>query len=153
VALIRRVLRRCRSESGAELIELALVIPILLLVCAAIVDFGFLFRSWETAVNAAREGARVGSLPGYGDADVEARVDLYMAAAGIDSGDYSTTVTDESLTAGTFTMAARSVTVTVTHNFFILGGIQTIFGGSLGSVDVAARAVMRTEAQAAAAGP
>lgn len=146
---LRRLLRRWRSESGAELIELALVIPILLLIVAAIVDFGFLFRSWETAVNAAREGARVGSLPGYADADVEARVAVYMSAAGIDSGTYTTVVTPETITAGSFTMSARSVTVTVTHDFIILSGIQTFFGGSTGSVDVAARAVMRTEAQAA----
>ena len=149
MALSGRLLRRWRSESGAELIELALVIPILLLVCAAIVDFGFLFRSWETGVNAAREGARVGSLPGYGDADVLARIDLYMAAAGIDPAAYTREVTPETITAGAFTMSARSVTVTVTHDFVILSPIQTFWGGSVGSVDVTARAVMRTEAQAA----
>ena len=51
--------RRRRSDSGAELIELAIVLPILLIVVAGIVDFGFLFRRYEAITNAAREGARV----------------------------------------------------------------------------------------------
>ena len=145
---MRAARRRWRTESGSELIELALVIPILLLVCAAIVDFGFLFRSWETVTNAAREGARVGSLPNYQDNDVIDRVELYMAAAGIPQT-VVTNVSAETLVTGAGTMTVRAVTVRMTHDFVILSGFQDFFGGGFGSVDVAARAVMRTESQAA----
>ncbi len=143
---MRAARRRWRTESGAELIELALVIPILLLVCAAIVDFGFLFRSWETVTNAAREGARVGSLPSYQAADVVARVDLYMAAAGLPPP--VTVVTDQTIVTGAGTMTVRAVRVSMPHDFFILRGFQAFFGPGLGTVDIAARAVMRTETQA-----
>jgi prepilin peptidase CpaA len=39
--------RRFRSERGAELIEMMLVTPILLLIFAAIFDFAVMFRGWE----------------------------------------------------------------------------------------------------------
>ena len=65
MAAIRRLFRRLRDQSGAELIEMAIVTPILLMILAGIFDFGFLFRGWEVVTNAAREGARVGVLPSY----------------------------------------------------------------------------------------
>ena len=63
--MVKRLLRRRRSERGAELIELALVLPILLLVFAAIVDFALMFQRFLVVSNAAREGARFAVLPGY----------------------------------------------------------------------------------------
>jgi hypothetical protein len=50
--------RRLACEKGAELIEFALVFPLLLLVMFGIMDFGLLFQRYETVTNAAREGAR-----------------------------------------------------------------------------------------------
>ena len=144
---MRSARRRWRTDSGAELIELALAIPILLMVCAAIIDFGALFREWETVTNAAREGARVGSLPNYVDADVTDRVDLYMAAAGLPAP--TTTVKSQVLVTTAGSMTVREVTVSLPHDFFILSGFQSFFGGSLGTVNVVSRATMRTETQAA----
>ncbi|MGH7900011.1 MAG: TadE/TadG family type IV pilus assembly protein, partial [Candidatus Binatia bacterium] len=60
-----RLVRRWLSESGAELVEFAFVLPVLLLLIAAIADFAFLFQSYEVATNAVREGARLAVLPGY----------------------------------------------------------------------------------------
>ena len=45
------------ARAGAELIEFAIVAPILLLLIAGIVDFGMMFRTYEAVTNAAREGA------------------------------------------------------------------------------------------------
>ena len=45
--------------------EFALTLPLLLVVIAGIVDFGFVFQRYEVITNAAREGARLASLPGY----------------------------------------------------------------------------------------
>ncbi len=66
--------RRRSPATGAELIEMALVLPILLLLVAGIMDFGFLFLRFEVVTNAAREGARVAVLPGYQVSDVQARL-------------------------------------------------------------------------------
>jgi Flp pilus assembly protein TadG len=74
---------RLRQERGAELIEMALVLPLLLLIVMGIFDFGFMFREMNVVTNAAREGARTGILPDYDDADIDARVQQYMNAAGI----------------------------------------------------------------------
>ena len=48
-----------RSERGAELIELAISLPLLLLVVFGIIDTAFLFRNYLVITNAAREGARI----------------------------------------------------------------------------------------------
>jgi len=75
--------RQLRCDDGAELIEFALVFPLLLLVLFGIIDFGLLFQRYEAVTNAAREGARVAVLPGYAQADVEARATQYLVAAGL----------------------------------------------------------------------
>ncbi len=54
--------RRGRSESGQVLIEFAIVIPLLVLFFAGIVDFGLALNTWNTAQNAAREGARIAAI-------------------------------------------------------------------------------------------
>ena len=51
------------GERGAELVEFALVFPMLLLVMLGIMDFGFLFQRYEVLTAAAREGARSPSSP------------------------------------------------------------------------------------------
>jgi Flp pilus assembly protein TadG len=137
-----------RSERGAELIEFAIVLPLLLFIIAGIVDFGMMFRTYEAVTNAAREGARVGVLPGYDPPDVQARVDAYLAASGL-TGSRTTTVTNVPVAtpAGVFT--ARSVNLQYTYQFVVLGGFAPFFGGNFGSITLNAVSVMRTETQAA----
>jgi Flp pilus assembly protein TadG len=53
---------RGRRERGQSLVEAAVLLPILLLLVAAVVDFGRAFDSYIVLTNAAREGARFGSL-------------------------------------------------------------------------------------------
>ena len=65
--------RLFRSEYGAELVEMAIVTPILLLLVFGIVDFGFMFQRYVVLTNAAVEGARVATLPGYTAADAACR--------------------------------------------------------------------------------
>jgi Flp pilus assembly protein TadG len=142
--------RRWGSERGAELIEFAIVLPILMLLVAGIFDFGMMFRTFEAVTNAAREGARVAVLPGYEqNVDVESRVNAYLNASGLNNAN---TVTSPNITvatsAGTFT--ARQVTVTYNYAFVVLGGVAPLFGGSFGTINLTARSVMRTESQAAA---
>ena len=157
--------RRLRGSRGAELIEMAMVTPILLLIVAGIFDFGMLFRAWEIVTNAAREGARVGVLPAYtNDADVVDRVEQYMAASGITATCSAACPPVGSLcavcvaapivptTAGSF--SARQVTVSSRVQLPSLSVIGRFFGGSFSSIDVASTSVMRAEVQGAPpAGP
>lgn len=49
-------------ERGQSLVETAVVVPILLLLVAAVIDFGRAFDTYIVLTNAAREGARFASL-------------------------------------------------------------------------------------------
>ena len=53
------------QERGAELVEFALALPLLLVVFGGIIDFGLLLQRHQVLSNAAREGARLAVLPGY----------------------------------------------------------------------------------------
>jgi Flp pilus assembly protein TadG len=48
------------AESGQDLVEYALVLPLFLLLMFSTIEFGFLFFQYTMVVNAAREGARSG---------------------------------------------------------------------------------------------
>lgn len=142
-----RPVNRLRSERGAELIEFALVFPLLLLVILGIVDFGFLFQRMEVVTNAAREGARVAVLPGYANADAEARVTDYITAGGLPPAQLGPVdVDDVDITVGADTVPGKRVSVTYFHNYMFLGPMISWFGGSaFTSVPVRGLAVMRDE--------
>jgi len=149
---VLRVGAQRRREQGAELVEFALVLPLLLLVIVGIFDFGFLFRDYGVITNAAREGARIGVLGGYSNPDVQARAASYLTAAGLTAGLATTTVATAPLTIGTdpvsgvaVTVPVVSVTVTYPHTFGLLGPIARLFGGSFGTITLTAVSTMRVE--------
>jgi Flp pilus assembly protein TadG len=144
---VRTTRARWRCEEGSELIEFALVAPVLILLLAGIFDFGMMFRSFEAVTNAAREGARVGVLPGYSNADVQTRVNDYLSVSGL-TGPVTITVSAIPQATGAGTFTARAVQVTYTYQFVVLGPIGSAFGGSFGTIPLTAISVMRTEAQA-----
>jgi Flp pilus assembly protein TadG len=69
-----------RSERGQSLVEFALVLPLLLMVLFAIMDFGRIFQGYVTLANASREGARLAatgcgnSVTYCSDGTIQARV-------------------------------------------------------------------------------
>ena len=73
-----RLSQRVRSQRGAALLEMALTLPLLLLVCVGILEFGRAYQTWQVITNAAREGARIAVLPGMDDTAVRSRVQQYM---------------------------------------------------------------------------
>jgi Flp pilus assembly protein TadG len=157
---------RLRSSRGAQLVEMAIVMPVLLLIIAGIFDFGMLFRSWEVVTNAAREGARIGSLPGYADADVRSRVQQYMQASGVlpaagtcelhsvspgaacPASACSVCVATDVVPTGSANVRVRSVTVRANQTLPSLSWVGAFFGGNFGTVAVGSSSVMRAESQA-----
>jgi Flp pilus assembly protein TadG len=139
-----QVSRRRAGEQGSELVEFALVFPLLLLVVLAIVDFGFLFQRYEVLTNAAREGARVAVLPGYTTADIQARVTSYASAGGLPTTP-TIAITPTTITAGTSTWPATTVNVSFSHQYLFLGPMTAWFGGSLSAVTLTAASTMRNE--------
>jgi Flp pilus assembly protein TadG len=147
--MVTHRVRRGRGERGAELIELALVLPILCLMFAAIVDFGLLFQRWLVVSNAAREGARIAVLPGYTATDVQSRVTDYVRQGTGDST-LSPTATTTPVTIDppgpTPPFPAAQVTVSLTHSYLVIGPVSAMFGGgSWTTITLVARSTMRIE--------
>jgi Flp pilus assembly protein TadG len=144
---LRRFRRRGGDERGAELIELAIVLPILLVVFAAIVDFGFLFQRYEVITNAAREGARIGVLPDYTQADVTDRVRAYLNSSGLNgaSANVSVAYSTQTLSSGE-TVPVVNVIVGYFSNYAVLGPIAGMVGGSgWTSINLRSGSMMRLE--------
>jgi Flp pilus assembly protein TadG len=135
-----------RSERGAELIEMAIVTPILLLLVFGIVDFGFLFQRYVVLTNAAVEGARVATMPGYTSDDAEARVQSYATNGGV-TGTVTAVAAPVSLPgAGGGTWPGMQVTVTHVYTLqYITPIVQLIGGSTAGSVTLTAQSTMRSQ--------
>jgi Flp pilus assembly protein TadG len=63
---LMRYLFRClrKNNRGAALIELAIIIPFLLILVVGIIEFGWIFNGYITFTGAVREGARVAVVNG-----------------------------------------------------------------------------------------
>jgi Flp pilus assembly protein TadG len=139
--------RQRASESGQAVIELALTLPLLLLIVMGILDFGLMFQRYEVVTNAAREGARVGVLPNYTAADVQARAQQYLTSGGLNGSATVNVVVGPSPPFGVSAKTVNQVNVTVqyVHTYLFVGPILNLFGGSLGSVTLQGVSTMRVE--------
>jgi Flp pilus assembly protein TadG len=150
--------RRIRGERGAELIETALTLPLILLVVVGIIEFGFVFQKYEVITNAAREGARVLVLPAFGPADAVTRVNQYLTAAGLNPATpgctncatVPTPVAPVATNLGGSCIWTVTVSVSYPHSSPFFAGIGNYFGKSFGTYTLNASSTMRTEAAAAA---
>ena len=141
------VRRLGRAERGAELIEFALVLPLLLLLVLGIVDFGFLFQRLEVVTNAAREGARIAILPSYGTTDVISRVNSYLLQGGVPTspGNPIVNVSDVPVPVPGGSVSAKQVQVSYYHSYMFLSGLASMFGSSFSSVPLNGVSTMRIE--------
>jgi Flp pilus assembly protein TadG len=131
---------RARREDGAALVETAFVLPIMLLVCVGILEFGRAYQTWQVVTNAAREGARVAILPEYPDDSVTARVKTYLKNGGlpadiVDSADTKVLITATTIpidVAGTNSASAARIVVEYPFEFMVLQPVaQLVVNGSL----------------------
>jgi Flp pilus assembly protein TadG len=135
-----RPLRNARladRQAGAAAVELALVLPILLLLVFGIVDFGRAYNAQISLTQAAREGARARAL-GADAAATTARVQL---AAGF------LPATSVSVGAGTPCPASPTstdvATVTATSTFTFVTPIGALAGFAAGPLTLTGTGVMR----------
>jgi Flp pilus assembly protein TadG len=109
----KRIGKKCR---GLATVEMALVLPLLLLVSLGAIRYGHLFLIAQQITNAARNGARTAIRVGATNTDVTTTVDAYMSAAGIPTGQYTLTLTPGNVSAPPTgsVQAGDSVTVRIT---------------------------------------
>ncbi|MFJ8963442.1 TadE/TadG family type IV pilus assembly protein [Lentzea sp. NPDC102401] len=109
-------------DRGATAVEVALLMPIVLVLVMGIVDFGWAVRAQITLTQAAREGVRVAAL---GQPDPGGRA--VLAATGLDDVDVSV---DACPAGGTPGEDSAEVVVTHTYDFITpVGGLAGLFGG------------------------
>ena len=137
------------------MVELAIILPVLLLILFAIAEMGLLFNRWLTLSNAAREGARLATVyrPNC-DADtvkglVIQRVLDFVEAGSINRDIVTVSFSDSSITDNVCSGSGDQVLVRASMNFDFLyiPGLSEMRGGSIGnsSIPVGHSAVMRNE--------
>ncbi|MCL6560135.1 MAG: pilus assembly protein [Firmicutes bacterium] len=104
--LIRRLIGNAR---GQALVELALVLPILILLVMGAIEFGRVFNSYLLITNASREGARAGIT---GEYDTEIRTRVKTVADSLSLTDSDITITPEQ----SFRTRGVPLTVEVNHS-------------------------------------
>jgi Flp pilus assembly protein TadG len=108
-----------KTDRGAAAVELALVLPVLLLMLFGVIDFGRMLNTQLRLTEAAREGARAAALRQPATTRVQA------ATSGL------TGVTADVTTCPTNAVATQDAVVTVNYNFqFVtpLAAIAGVFG-------------------------
>ena len=147
---IARAPLSCRllDTRGAQLVEFALVFPVVLLLTAGIIDVGFLLKDYQVVTNAAREGARLGAVQGGATTAVIERVNAYLAAGGL-QGSATTDVRQVLLTtpSGAAIPAVR-VVVAYPYEYLVLAPVATLIAADSipSSVTLRAGVTMRQEA-------
>src|SRR6266446_5484485 len=62
---MRQAHKSMRKQRGAALVEMVMILPVLTILFLGIVQFGLVLREHQIVQNAAREGARLSSMPKY----------------------------------------------------------------------------------------
>ncbi len=130
----RRGLRRLHGERGQSLVELAFVLPLLLVIVCAVAEFGFMISDEITLVHAAHDGARAGSAPGCNlDTTCETNNATTQANQALSS---TTSCGSPTASVPSISGTPQQITVKVACTYTPvtpLGGLLALIGGSFGA--------------------
>jgi len=128
--------KKLKSQKGQALVEMALVLPLLLILVFGIIEFGRIFSAGLVVTHSAREGARLGAV-GSTDSAIETRVK--NSAVTLDTAQLNIAVVPgESLR-----RRGEEVQVRVSYPVTVYAPFITIFTGT--TVTVESASVMRVE--------
>ena len=110
-----------RREDGQAMTELALVMPIFIVLLLAIVQFGIVFNNYLTLTDATRAGARKAAVSRFiGDNGASAVQAVKTAASGLNQSALVPTVTSTNAAGATdWTTPGDVVSVTATYPYTI----------------------------------
>ena len=112
-------LKNIKGKKGQAMVEMALILPILLLLVFGMIDFGRVFNGYLVATAASREGARVAILSSGNDNSIETAV--RAASSTLDQTKLTVTTTPATRVSG------DPVTVSVTYNIDIITPLINTF--------------------------
>ncbi|MBT2727433.1 pilus assembly protein [Bacillus sp. ISL-75] len=121
-----------KSQKGQSLVELALVLPVLILLLFGIIDFSRIFHAYLTIDHAGREAARSASI-GSDDATVKNTAASDATSIGL--------TTEKVSISGTRT-SGTDVTITITYPITFL---TPIIGQIIGTLTLTDTTTMRVE--------
>lgn len=143
------IVRRARNERGAALLEVALTLPLMLLVAVGIFEFGRAYQTWQVLTNAAREGARMAVLPGIDDADVTTRVQSYLDSGQLGNAEATVTITrNNTIPTGAGSATGSRVVISYPFEFIVLQPVAQLVvrNSTVGrALTMTASAMMRNE--------
>ena len=130
-----RPVRKLRDRSGQAMVELAIIMPMLLLLVVGIMELASAFQTHQLVTNVAREGARVSVLRDASDVEVRRVVENRLASSGLDPQAALISFQCDDQDGGLCTGADRSgrksgVGVAYPHRFVLLGGIAKLATGN-----------------------
>ena len=136
---------KLKGEKGQSVVELALILPILIVLIGAIIDFGWLYSCQISANNAVREAARYASIHIYDSStdDDEALAQSIVITEAVQLPADTTTVVLDLLDMDSDGVE-DSVQVTVTAPVKLLTGISSTIMGK-NEITISASSIMRIE--------
>lgn len=113
--------RKVRTQTGQSLAELAIVLPILLILLLGVFDIGNGFSTYITLSNASREGARWLTTHPDDKAGAIARIYAEADSRGLGPGSVAITLTPDK----SRYESGETVTILVSHDYPLMFGVVT----------------------------
>jgi len=147
---LREAQRNIPSDKGQELVEFALILPILLVLLLGVIEFGRLIFIYNTIANAAREGARYAIVDPANASSAAATCSTHPGGAAGQACDFATGVNPAQLSVEVARSGfAVQVNVSCNVDLLVKPLIQAFWPqgspGSSGTVTLAAAATMQRE--------
>lgn len=105
--------RRKKTRRGVAMLEMAIVLPILLLLLLGILELGRVVMIYQIATNATREAARRAIVPGATDSTVLSTCNTYLDRGGISSTGRSVQILNAGGSSSSLATIRSKETVTV----------------------------------------
>ena len=115
-----RLMSSRRSRRGLATIEMALILPLLLILVFGVIEYGWLFFKNQQISSAARNACRYAITQPATTGNTFTMVDTLMTQSGFTPGDYSVTISTDLYGSVVEVPAGNFITVTITMPYDLI---------------------------------